>query len=685
MTRLPYISVIAYGSPSGIIDDPDEEGSASADQGPKRKAEDGTEGQDNSEWVEVEIDERYTVPTMTNDKLLSWEQHQHICGIRLQITRGSNTVAEGTIGGLIQVGEKLYGLTVAHSFPLAFIDVGSQDQGDNRISDILHKWRQSTSFDMESDLALIEMPGIWGQTPSPEVWEDVNLVQTVSGVFRPVSIAWSQPRPLEQVVLATPRSAFCLRGVFIGSQALMPIPNSTALCTPWILRMERPWLIQPGDSGSWAFNAHTGELLGILIAGCSELLEAYILPAYQAFQNIEKRLGHHVTLPNCQPLQQQDWEDLNHIVDTYEKISRKMMLNPTPDAIEAIEDDAVRWTSECAAICEAAGFKERASLSFQLRVTRSSWQNPLVAIRYKDLYYMDGQDTSQLFHDIARLWGLALSIESPQQCIYAVNERIRSEKDSENSDLIFGLWRYLMVGQEDFWSNMEENIDNNGVIRNEEWLMTQQYDSRYSRSRSPWDRSTLESRLEMMESDTQETLRRLKEKRGWFSLPETIETDLAGGGDVIFTAVRIFNHSKDLVLVVMPPPAVGPTTHTLHSHGRIMRGSSLRYPYKLGIKTSGAVEAMKEDLISKMELDATDFDSMRKLPLKPKWSTLYLKELRRPVEFVVCEGVLKPDKELPTIEFAEGWVTMHEPLDASLVRAMATPFEWLTWMEDKDY
>jgi hypothetical protein len=51
--------------------------------------------------------------------------------------------------------------------------------------------------------------------------------------------------------------------------------------------MERPWLIQPGDSGSWAFNAYTGELLGILIAGCQELLEAYILPAHQAFDNIQ--------------------------------------------------------------------------------------------------------------------------------------------------------------------------------------------------------------------------------------------------------------------------------------------------------------------------------------------------------------------------------------------------------------
>ncbi|ENH69286.1 hypothetical protein FOC1_g10004823 [Fusarium oxysporum f. sp. cubense race 1] len=516
VTRLPYISVIAYGSPSGSIDNTGDEGSASADQGPKRKSEDDAEKERNLERIQVEVDAKYAVPTMTNDKLPSWDQHQHRCGIRLQITRGPNIIAEGTIGGLIQVGNKLYGLTVAHFFPLSFNEASPQDQADDQISDIINTWRQSTSVDMECDLALIEMPGLWDQTPSPELWEDVNLVQTVSGVFRPVTIAWSQPQPLEHVVLATPQSAYCLRGVFIGSQALMPVPNSTALCTPWILRMERPWLIQPGDSGSWAFNAHTGQLLGILIAGCSELLEAYILPAYQAFGNIQKRLGDRVTLPNSQPLQKKrDWEGFAHLTDTYEKILGKMMLNPTPRAIQAIEDDAVRWTSECATFSrfsEAATSGESTSLSFQLRVTRPSWENPSVAIRYKDLCYTNTHDTSQLFHDI-RLWGRALSIESPQQCIDAVNERIRNEKDSENSDILFGLWRYLMVGQEDVWVNMEERSVNNDVIKNEEWLMTWQYDSRYSRSRSPWDRRTLKSVLEAMESDIQESLRGMKEEQ----------------------------------------------------------------------------------------------------------------------------------------------------------------------------
>ncbi|RFN53875.1 hypothetical protein FIE12Z_1910 [Fusarium flagelliforme] len=682
MTRLPYVSVIAQGSPSSSIHNTDDEGSTSTDQELKQKSEADREEERNLEKIQVDVDAKYAVPTMINDTLPSWEQHQHRCGIRLQITRGSDIISKGTIGGLIQVGTKLYGLTVAHSFPLSFNEARPQDTGDNQISDVINAWQQSTFFDMEFDLALIEMPGLWDQIPSPELWGDVNLVQTVSGVFRPVSIAWDQPRPLEQVVLATPRSVFCLRGVFIGTQALMPMPNSTVFCTPWILRMERPWLIQPGDSGSWAFNAHTGELLGILVAGCQELLEAYILPAHQAFDSIQKRFGDRVTLPNCQPLQKETWHALAHIADTYEDIWTKTTLNSTPEAIEAIENQAARWTSECATISEAAASSETASLSFQLQTTRPPWKNPLVAIRYEDLYYCYAQDPDRLFLEMNMLCGRVLSRESLQECIDAVNEKIMSEKDSSNSDILFGFWRYLIVGQEASWASADENIDNNGVIKNEERLMTRQYNSRYSRCRSPWDRRTLKSALETMESHIEENICRIKERSGWFSLPETMQ--IINGSDAILTAVRIFNHSKDLVLVVMPPPTVGPTTDSFHSHGLTIEGSSLRYPFELGIKTTGAAEAMKGELIAKLKLDATDFDYMRKLSLKPTWSTLYLKEHRRRVEFVVYEGVLKSDKELPTTEFAKEWVTMHKPLNASLVHSMAKPFHWLTWMEDKD-
>ncbi|QKD62387.2 uncharacterized protein FOBCDRAFT_324649 [Fusarium oxysporum Fo47] len=659
MTRLPYVSVIAYGSPSGSIDNTGDEGSAGTGQEPKRKSEADAEEEGNLERVQVEVDAKYAVPTMINE-LLSWGQHQHRCGIRLQITRGSNIITRGTIGGLIQVGGKPYGLTVAHSFPLTFNEARLQDPGDDQISDIINAWRQSTSFDMEFDLALIEMPGLQDQTPSFELWDDVNLVRTVSGIFRPVSIAWDQPRALEQVALATPRSRFCLRGAFIGSQVLMPMPNSTALCIPWVLRMERPWLIQPGDSGSWAFNSNTGELLGILIAGCPELLEAYILPAHQAFDNIQKRLGDRVTLPNCQPLQKENWDGLAHVVNSYEKISSKIQPSSATEAIkvieaieaietiEAVENEFARWTSGCATVLEATDSSETSSMSFQLRVTRASWEDP-----------------------------------SPQQCIDVVNEIISNKTDSAEKQILYPFWRYLMLGQEELLANTEDWARKD-VIANEYKLMTRLPGSKYSRWRVPWDRRTLTSAIETMESDIQENLRLIKDKCGWFSLPETMQIGLLDHSDAILTAVRIFNHSKDLVLVVMPPPTVGPTTATFHSDGLTIKGSSLRYPFKLGIKTTGAAEAMKEELITKLELDATDFDYVRKLPLRPKWSTLYLKEHRRRVEFVVYEGVLKFDKELPATEFAEGWVTMHEPLVNSLLLAMATPFYWLTWMEETD-
>jgi hypothetical protein len=71
-----------------------------------------------------------------------------------------------------------------------------------------------------------------------------------------------------------------------------------------------------------------------------------------------------MTLPNCQPLQKENWHDLAHIADTYENIWTKTMLDSTPEAIEAIENEAARWTSECATISEAAASSETALLSF---------------------------------------------------------------------------------------------------------------------------------------------------------------------------------------------------------------------------------------------------------------------------------------------------------------------------------
>lgn len=118
---------------------------------------------------------------------------------------------------------------------------------------------------MVFDWALVEMLSFETYNPRPDKWDDVNLVETTSGDFCPVLVVPEMPNNETPVVLATPGSAFCL---VTGEDALVSMPDLPNFYLTWVLRMEQPWLIEPGDSGSWVFDAGSGDLLGILVAGC---------------------------------------------------------------------------------------------------------------------------------------------------------------------------------------------------------------------------------------------------------------------------------------------------------------------------------------------------------------------------------------------------------------------------------
>ncbi|KAF5240695.1 hypothetical protein FAUST_4221 [Fusarium austroamericanum] len=214
---------------------------------------------------------------MTNGDLLSWLGNCHRCGIQVEIIRESQVIAKATVGGLIKVGNEVYGLTVGHLF-------SPSATHDDEVYQRLSTWQEWEGCDMELDWALVKMPGL--QEQDVDSWMDVNLVRTVSGVFRPVLTALEEPSPYTQVVVATPGSTHCLRGVFIGTGAIVNIPESPTPIATWVCRMELPWLIRPGDSGSWVFDAENGMLLGVLVAGCPEVQEAYIIPAHGIFDDI---------------------------------------------------------------------------------------------------------------------------------------------------------------------------------------------------------------------------------------------------------------------------------------------------------------------------------------------------------------------------------------------------------------
>jgi hypothetical protein len=46
-----------------------------------------------------------------------------------------------------------------------------------------------------------------------------------------------------------------------------------------------------GDSGSWVFDAVSGDLYGHIVAGIPECRIAYIIPAFKAFENIRQEFG----------------------------------------------------------------------------------------------------------------------------------------------------------------------------------------------------------------------------------------------------------------------------------------------------------------------------------------------------------------------------------------------------------
>ncbi|KAF5543005.1 peptidase (PNG1) [Fusarium mexicanum] len=186
------------------------------------------EEKDNSvQKIRVHFTETGLPLTIPNDMVrASWAKEQHRCGIRLRILEASGS--------------------------------------------------------MVFDWALVVMPSLKTYVRRPDKWEDLNVVETMSGNFRPVLVAPEIPVHGTPVVLATP-GALCLRGIVTGEDAFLNMPGSPNPYIAWVLRMEQPWLIRSGDSGSWAFDADNGDLLGILVAGCPELHEAYIIPAYRVF------------------------------------------------------------------------------------------------------------------------------------------------------------------------------------------------------------------------------------------------------------------------------------------------------------------------------------------------------------------------------------------------------------------
>jgi hypothetical protein len=111
----------------------------------------------------------------------------------------------------------------------------------------------------------------------------------------PHTIATQPPEVGRKVILATSRGKITTRS--IGSSSLVNVESLSTMLSTWTLAMTQESLVEDGDCGSWATDAVTGELVGVLVARCNPLLEVYIVPAKDIFDDIETLMGERPQLP----------------------------------------------------------------------------------------------------------------------------------------------------------------------------------------------------------------------------------------------------------------------------------------------------------------------------------------------------------------------------------------------------
>jgi hypothetical protein len=521
-TRLPKISVLEYGTGQSVL---------------------GDEDQANMDGIMVEIDGKR--PLVTNAPFSASEPQSHRCGIRLRVTRNSETVGHSTLGGLVDIDGTLYGLAVGHIFAQAGLtDTSTQSKSApasstlRDISRVLKKWKQSRRYSMDLDWALLEMP-------EPNLRDGWNLVQTISSDFHPRFIALGEPPNGNRVVIATPGCTYALHGTFAGSEAIVKIPTADAPYPVWALRMDAPWLIQPGDSGSWAFDAFTGDLLGILIAGCPELREAYIVPAYRIFDDIRTRSGRPVKPVGGFSLSGDRQEDLyallRHRRDLEKKIAGISKTDPT-EKWEILGREIEKWESQSTKVethfqptAKPATFgREVLGNSFpitpvQLGLQRSSW---LRSIECSNSQVAEGSRrpaglAERAFHgyacvtgQLARLMTLVggLSPEQPLRQHDSLHQRWRDlSKLPDFDDLFHGprspqlmtlnaMWDCLVLGRNPSSIGNLDSLPRYGEVEIS-FLMDRNYDGSVytpSTDRLPWDRFTLNEALDAMGKDLRE-------------------------------------------------------------------------------------------------------------------------------------------------------------------------------------
>ncbi|CAG1969712.1 unnamed protein product [Fusarium graminearum] len=124
-TMLPGVKVLKFTSVPGSNDDSDKLDNGDSPDISDRDLLD-KEAETNLIRIDIGSQDNQSMPAMTNGNLSSWAQNLHRCGIHVEIVRESEVIAKATIGGLIVVGDEVYGLTVGHLFSPSATDGGER-------------------------------------------------------------------------------------------------------------------------------------------------------------------------------------------------------------------------------------------------------------------------------------------------------------------------------------------------------------------------------------------------------------------------------------------------------------------------------------------------------------------------------------------------------------------------------
>ncbi|MCJ1411362.1 peptide-N4-(N-acetyl-beta- glucosaminyl)asparagine amidase [Ptychographa xylographoides] len=110
---------------------------------------------------------------------------------------------------------------------------------------------------------------------------------------QPQRVAISGPKNAR--VIARTRSAGVMKGLLSGTPTFTTAPGSQTFQEVWTVALDGP--IAEGDCGSWIVDAITGDLYGHIVSGSPESGKAYIVPAYQVFEDIKRQTGADLAFP----------------------------------------------------------------------------------------------------------------------------------------------------------------------------------------------------------------------------------------------------------------------------------------------------------------------------------------------------------------------------------------------------